>query len=73
MRKATCDNCQRAGVWVNMITTRGTMLGEYCAECFETTRHDEPPRNRTTKSSGTDHNNPWQDNAIRAMEDGIQE
>lgn len=41
---------------------------ECCADCFEIVKHDEPTRNPSAKSSGTDHNNPWQDNAIRALE-----
>ncbi len=66
MRIALCQKCNRE-TWVNEIT--GTDAGEYCGDCFDSVPHPEPRRNRTVKSSGMNHSDPWQENAVRAMED----
>jgi hypothetical protein len=69
MRIGRCKVCESKYVWVNQITRHGKDAGEVCADCWDTGEKDKAPRNRTTKSSGMDHNNPWRDNAVRALEE----
>ncbi len=68
MKEGHCDGCGRPR-WVNQITLGGAIKGEFCEDCFDREPHDEPRRNRTTKGSGRNHNNPVFDDVIRALEE----
>lgn len=69
MRVAKCALCGRV-VWVNVVTLKGKVKGELCADCFDDLPHDPSGLHGGAfgASAGPDHNNPWQDNAIRALE-----
>jgi hypothetical protein len=67
MRKATCTGCKRIA-WVNSATRGGNGIGEYCADCYEDLEHDQNDAPKTSPTSGASHSNPWQENAIRALE-----
>ena len=70
MRQANCDQCKRYR-WVNSATFEHqgmTVIGEYCAECFDALLIPEA-KNPTGRSSGPNHNDPGFDNVIRALEE----
>jgi hypothetical protein len=67
MRRAPCTHC---GVftWVNLVTRGSKAAGELCEKCFDTVPHDEPASNPANHPATADDSNPWQQNAIRALE-----
>lgn len=73
MRQAECVMCGRIQ-WVNHITytdkkTKCKVIGELCADCFDKSDAPiiRPPGN--DDPSWKENSNPWQENAIRALED----
>ena len=68
MRRAICDKCKKLKM-VNLATRREKSLGEFCGDCWDSIKKDEPPRNRSAGCSGGNHNNPGFDNVIRALEE----
>lgn len=68
MRQGTCSGCKRYR-WINIATSCGQVIGEYCEDCFEDLEHDPVSRNRTNSGSGRNHNDPGFDNVIRALEE----
>lgn len=70
MRQATCHRCGKADGWVNRATLKGRVVGEFCGDCWPHIHHDPTGGNRDDGSPGPwDDPSPWQENAIRAMED----
>lgn len=68
MRQANCGRCGLFR-WVNAVTVRGDKAGEFCGDCFDLIEHDDPERHKWAAGDGGGDPSPWQENAIRAMED----
>lgn len=69
MRQAKCALCGRF-VWVNVVTLKGEVKGELCADCFDELPHDPSglTGGKKNASSGPNHSDPWLENAVRALE-----
>lgn len=64
-----CDGCKKTAWtnWANRLSTSSHLPGYYCDDCYDRMSIRDRPQ-PTCKAATKDGNNPWQDNAIRAME-----
>ena len=69
MRIGTCYMCRRSNLFVNVSILDNTINGEYCADCWDSVKHDPVEHNLTATNSGPFNNDPGFDNVIRALEE----
>lgn len=72
MRKAVCFGCNQMRLVNYAFSTRVARAhirpGEYCADCYDRFDLEVRPA-RTAISATKDETSPWQENAIRELED----
>lgn len=72
MRRGRCARCVHP-VEATAATADGKHLGEFCGDCFEDIEHDAATRCHCSRSATKeDGPGPWQENAIRDLEDAAE-